>query len=229
MRAAFSRRQTCHSPGKYVDRPASSSRTAVATASRNHRSCATSTTAASIPTSVLSSHSRRSTSRWFVGSSRRSRSGSPAKRPRQRRAGQLAAGERLQGPVELLLGEAEPAQRRERVLAPRVAACMLEPGLRRGVSRQRLGTVVTGRHRGFEPSVAPPPARSGRGRRRARIRARTNRGREAAAGRAARCGSPCRGRAGRRRSRSRPPASGAGSSCPLRSGRRVRAVHAARP
>ena len=35
-------------------------------------------TAASSPTSVFSSHSSRSTSRWFVGSSRSSRSGSPA-------------------------------------------------------------------------------------------------------------------------------------------------------
>ena len=47
-RAACSRRQTCHLPGKKTERPRSSSSTAVVTASRNQRSCATRITAASI-------------------------------------------------------------------------------------------------------------------------------------------------------------------------------------
>src|SRR5256885_456225 len=68
-RAAFSRRQTCHGPAKKSERPASSSSTAVVTASRNQRSCATRMTAASRDSSSCSSHSRFSTSRWFVGSS----------------------------------------------------------------------------------------------------------------------------------------------------------------
>ena len=58
--------------------PASSSSTAVVTASRNHRSWATRITAASSDWSSRSSHSRLATSRWFVGSSRSRRSGSPA-------------------------------------------------------------------------------------------------------------------------------------------------------
>ena len=67
-----------HVPGKKRERPASSSSTAVPTASRNQRSWATSTIAASSDCSVFSSHSSDSMSRWFVGSSSSSRSGSPA-------------------------------------------------------------------------------------------------------------------------------------------------------
>ena len=77
-RAACSRRQTCQAPGKNVDRPRSSSSTAVVTASRNQRSCATRITAASIVRSICSSHSSDSMSRWFVGSSSSSRSGCAA-------------------------------------------------------------------------------------------------------------------------------------------------------
>src|SRR5918995_1573636 len=77
-RSAFSRRHACHGPAKYVARAASSSSVAVVTASRNQRSCATMTQAAPSSSSFPSSHSRLATSRWFVGSSRSSRSGSPA-------------------------------------------------------------------------------------------------------------------------------------------------------
>ena len=77
-RWAFSSRQTCHGPGKNVARPASSSSVAFVTASRNQRSWATITQAASSEASSRSSHSRLATSRWFVGSSSRIRSGSPA-------------------------------------------------------------------------------------------------------------------------------------------------------
>ena len=108
-RAAFSRRHACHGPAKYVERPASSSSTAVVTASRNQRSCATRMTAASSAASSRSSHSRFATSRWFVGSSRSSRSGSP---PSAR-----ASEARVSSPpenvssaaVEVLVREAEPA------------------------------------------------------------------------------------------------------------------------
>ena len=68
-------------------------------------------------------------------------------RTRQRRPRQLAAGERLERTVELVVGESEPAQRRERVLAPGIAAGVLEPRLGLRVPRQRLLPVVAGRHR----------------------------------------------------------------------------------
>ena len=64
--------------GKYVERPLSSSSTAVVTASRNQRSCATRMTAASIVFSIASSHSSDSMSRWFVGSSSSRMSGCDA-------------------------------------------------------------------------------------------------------------------------------------------------------
>ena len=77
---------------KYVDRPASSSSTAVVTASRNQRSCATRITAASSSTSgSRSSHSRLATSRWLVGSSRQEEIRVAAERTRERSARQLAS------------------------------------------------------------------------------------------------------------------------------------------
>ena len=75
-RAAFSRRHSCHGPSKKNGFGPPSSSTAVVTASRNQRSWATRITAASSDVSSRSSHSRLSTSRWFVGSSSSSRSGS---------------------------------------------------------------------------------------------------------------------------------------------------------
>ena len=74
-RAAASRRHCAHVPGKKRPRPASSSSTDVPTVSRNQRSCATMTIAVSSVSRVCSSHSSDSMSRWFVGSSSRSRSG----------------------------------------------------------------------------------------------------------------------------------------------------------
>ena len=44
--------------------------------------------------------------------------GIAAERPRQRRARQLAARERFEWPVEMLVPEAEPAQNRGRVARP---------------------------------------------------------------------------------------------------------------
>ena len=56
--------------------------------------------------------------------------GIAAERARERRARQLAAGEGAQRPVEALVGEAEPAHDLRRVVAPAVAARVLEPRLR---------------------------------------------------------------------------------------------------
>ena len=151
-RAAFSWRQTCHLPGKKVERPSSSSSTEVATDSRNQRSCATRMTAASIVESSCSSHSIDAMSRWFVGSSSSSRSGLAGERARERGARQLAAGEGLEAAVEVGVGEAEAAQDGGRVVAPAVAAGVLEPRLRLAVAPQRLGRVVAGGHRLLEPA-----------------------------------------------------------------------------
>ena len=73
------------------------------------------------------------------------------KRAAERRAGELAAGERLQRPVEVGVGEAEPAQDRRRALAPRVPAGMLEASLRLGVAPQGGSGVVTVGHFVLEP------------------------------------------------------------------------------
>ena len=56
--------------------------------------------------------------------------GIAAERARERRARQLAAGERLQLAVEVLLGKTKPAQDRGGALAPVVAARVFEPRLR---------------------------------------------------------------------------------------------------
>ena len=150
-RAAFSRRHSCQGPAKYVERPASSSRTAVVVASRNQRSCATRMTAASIDWSVSSSHSMLLTSRWFVGSSRRRRSGSPPRARASEARVKLAAGEGVQLAVEVLVREAEPAQGCVDALPPGVAAGVLEPGLSLGVPAERRRIVLSTGHRGFEP------------------------------------------------------------------------------
>src|SRR5205823_13174690 len=67
-------------------------------------------------------------------------------RPRERRARELAAGERLQRPVEVGIAEAEAAQDRRRALAPVVAAGVLEARLRLGVAAQRRRPVLAGCH-----------------------------------------------------------------------------------
>ena len=58
--------------------------------------------------------------------------------PRERRARQLAARERVQRPVEVGVGEAEPAHDRGRAVAPVVAARVLEPRLRRDEYRRSV-------------------------------------------------------------------------------------------
>jgi hypothetical protein len=71
---------------------------------------------------------------------------------RQRGASQLATRERPQAAVELVVREPEPAHDRCGMVAPAVAARVLEPGLGSRVGGERVGAVVTGRHRGLESS-----------------------------------------------------------------------------
>ncbi len=71
-------------------------------------------------------------------------------RPSQRSAGQLAAGEGRERALGLLGAEAEPAQDREDVVAPAVAAAGFEPLLRRRVGGHRLLAGVL-RHRPLQP------------------------------------------------------------------------------
>ena len=149
-------------PGSRSSRPRSSSSTAVVTASRNQRSCATRMTAASIVFSIPSSHSSDSMSRWFVGSSSSRMSGCDGERARERGARQLAAGEGLQRPVEVGVGEPEPAHDRGGAVAPVVAAGVLEPRLRRrssGAASSRRGRRPPSPARA---RAAPPRRRPGR-------------------------------------------------------------------
>ena len=147
--ARAARRATAR--GSRSSLPADSSSVAVVVASRNQRSCATRMTAASIVVSRSSSHSSDSTSRWFVGSSSSSRSGSPpSARPSEARVSSPPENVRS-GRSRSSSREAEPAQDGGRALAPVVAARVLEPRLRRRVAAERLLAVVAGRHRLLEP------------------------------------------------------------------------------
>ena len=139
-------------PGKKTELPPSSSSTDVATDSRNQRSCATRTTAASIVASSCSSHSIEAMSRWLVGSSRRSRSGPAGERSCQRGARQLSAGEGVEPAVEIGVREAEAAQHGGGVVAPAVAARVLEPCLGLAVAPQGLRAVIARGHRFLEPA-----------------------------------------------------------------------------
>ena len=136
-RAAASRRHCAQVPGKKRPRPASSSRTAVPTVSRNQRSWATMTIAVSSVSRVCSSHSSDSMSRWFVGSSSSSRSGcDPSAR---------ASDARVSWPPEnveswrsrSLVGEAEAAHHAGGAVAPVPAAGVLEARLRARVRVHR--------------------------------------------------------------------------------------------
>ena len=91
-----------------------------------------------------------STSRWFVGSSRSRRSGSPARDACQRRARQLAARERVQEAVEVSVREAQAPHDAGRPVAPGVAARVLEPRLGVGVAPERRLVVVAACHRLLE-------------------------------------------------------------------------------
>ncbi len=76
--------------------------------------------------------------------------GVAAERARQRGARQLSAGERVQAAVEILVREAEAAHDRGRVVAPGIAARVLEPGLRLGVAGHRCRVMDSARHRRLE-------------------------------------------------------------------------------
>jgi hypothetical protein len=65
----------------------------------------------------------------------------------ERRARQLAAREGRERPVEVVVGEAEAADDARRAVAPVVAARVLEPCLRRGVTSERAPVVVAAGHR----------------------------------------------------------------------------------
>ena len=138
-RAACSRRQACQVPGKKRERPASNSRTAVPTASRNQRSCATKTIAASSETSVCSSHSSDSMSRWLVGSSSSSTSAEVAS-ARASEARVSWPPEKLSSPRSRSSSpNPEPARHRGGAVAPQVAAARLQTSLRAAVAgEQRL-------------------------------------------------------------------------------------------
>ena len=69
----------------------------------------------------------------------------------ERGARQLAAGERVELPVEVGVAEPEAPQDRRRSVAPGPATCVLEPRLCLAVPAQRRGSVVAARHRLLEP------------------------------------------------------------------------------
>ena len=74
----------------------------------------------------------------------------PGQRARQRRAGELAAGEALEGPVESLVGESEAVERAERTGAPVPPAGVLEPRLGAGVAVEHRRVVRPLGHGGLE-------------------------------------------------------------------------------
>ncbi len=76
--------------------------------------------------------------------------GVAGERPGERGAGQLAAGEGVERPVEVGLAETEPAQDRGRPLAPVVAAGVLQARLGLGVAPQRGRAMVAAGHRLLE-------------------------------------------------------------------------------
>src|SRR6266545_1901613 len=77
--------------------------------------------------------------------------GIPSKCACERRAGELAAGERVEYAVEVTLAETEPARHGAEPLPPCVTAGMLEARLGLRVAAKYLGAVVAGLHRLLEP------------------------------------------------------------------------------
>ena len=68
--------------------------------------------------------------------------GAAGERARERGARQLAARERVEAAIEIGVGEAEAAEDGDGVVAPAVAAGVLEPGLRLAVAAQGRRLVV---------------------------------------------------------------------------------------
>ena len=143
-------------------------------------------------------------SRWLVGSSSSSRSGSPASA--------RASEARVSSPPEKVdsvrsscsVGEAEPVQGPERAVAPVPAARVLEPPLRARVPVEQRAVVRPLGHLALERGAAPPRARRGSCTPTGRSRAASGRARAAGAGRGAPPACPSRRPARRRRCRSRP-------------------------
>jgi hypothetical protein len=77
--------------------------------------------------------------------------GIAGERPSQRSAGELAARERLERPVEVVVGEAQAAEGRRGALPPGPATGVLEPGLRLAVAAQCRRGVVAAGHSLLEP------------------------------------------------------------------------------
>ena len=76
--------------------------------------------------------------------------GAPGESPRERGARQLAARERAERPVEVVVREPEPANGGGSVVAPCPAAGVLEPRLSIGVQAKRLLVVRASGHRLLE-------------------------------------------------------------------------------
>ena len=188
-RATARRRRTACGP------PSSS--TAVVTASRNHRSCATRIDGrverCQLPLEPLEALDvevvRRLVEQQQVGVGRQ--------RARERGARQLAAGERVERPVEIGVAEPEAAEDRCGTVAPGPAARVLEPRLRLAVAAQRRRRVVASRPSPARAARAPPRSRRGRPRPTASTRGASDPARVAAVGRAARRACPSRTRARR--------------------------------
>ena len=185
-RDAFSLRQACQVPLKKRARPASSSSTEVPTASRNQRSWATSTTAASRLCRCALEPFQRLDVEVVGGLVEQQEVGVAGQRAGERGAGQLTAAERREAAVEVLVAEAEAVQRRVDALAPVVAAGVLEPRLRAGVGVERRAVGGAVGHRVLELGEARLEVEQVLGSPTARSRAASGRGRAAAAGRAAR-------------------------------------------
>src|SRR5688572_17852635 len=67
--------------------------------------------------------------------------GIPGESPGERGPGELASREACEWAVEVVGSEAEPARRCSRLIAPVVAASVLEPGLGLSVVAERIGVV----------------------------------------------------------------------------------------
>ena len=228
-RAARSLRHACQGPAKKRDRPPSSSSTAVPTASRNQRSCATSTIAASAAVSCSSSHSSDATSRWLVGSSSSSRSGSPASVRASDPRVSSPPEKVLQRPVEIVVGEPEAADHRHRPAAPVIAAGVLQPRLGGRVLVEGRLVGASRRHRLLEPRELVLERDEVGAAGEHVLAEASGPGRAAGAGRGGRHGRPSRATARRRRSASLRRACAAGSSCPSRFARTAPAARRARP
>ena len=135
------------------------------TASRNQRSCATRMTAASIVCELaLEPLERSATSRWFVGSSRRSRSGLAASaRASDARVSSPPENVR-ERPVEVVVGEAEAAHDRLR----RGRASRIRPRARAAPVRSPNSGAASHRRGRRRPSPARAAAAPPRPRRRSR-------------------------------------------------------------